>query len=626
MLTGQVISEIEKRDNLIMQILRLPNNITGRVNLKKLGPNQLYIQINEFKMDLTEKDVKNYFLMSRNNVEKIEFVTTRCANDVLIVNEAVDKQRLQALYRLNKKFFKGGKVKWRKVVQGGCRFQFQAKNWFRGYIITLGSNIGDGTNNFSAYRLDRAKENEFKEGDETDLIKGWNSKGSPTPPTKFRRSNVSPYKFNKKNVKKTGYGYVINLPSNSPIATPTVVKDKLYVGGGFSSSSFHAFKEKTGIPVWSVNVGDPGPSVAGYYNDDLFFNTESCTLFVISAKTGKQRWSLWLGDPLMGTPTVANGICFTSYPSSHYERKSTSKDLKKGVPTHVMAGINAKSGKIIWQRWIDSEVISSPVAHGDSLFATTFSGMVYEFNQKDGRIKRVQRIRATSAPIVKDGMFYFSKRSDKKDDPTFLESIVCYDDDWDREFQTDGVSADYLNRKAIIKSLYAKKALSLDAANGFFSGAPSLAHAEAAFIHVGQKSVSSMQNYQGSRVLLLNKKYIAVIGNKVKAYDNDSDEIWAVPLPGKNKNYGSSFASAPAFAGGFVFIATMNGNVVQIDPENGKIAKTYTVKDPVRYQPVIHRGRIFVPTQNGKLHCIDTKNSKLTGWNTWGGSEDRNGL
>ena len=35
-------------------------------------------------------------------------------------------------------------------------------------------------------------------------------------------------------------------------------------------------------------------------------NTESCTLFALDAATGKMRWSYYLGDPLLSTPTIAN--------------------------------------------------------------------------------------------------------------------------------------------------------------------------------------------------------------------------------------------------------------------------------------------------------------------------------
>jgi outer membrane protein assembly factor BamB len=75
-----------------------------------------------------------------------------------------------------------------------------------------------------------------------------------------------------------------------------------------------------------------------------------------------------------------------------------------------------------------------------------------------------------------------------------------------------------------------------------------------------------------------------------------------------------------AAAGGHVFLATVNGEILQVDPKTGKTQATYQVGSPVRSQPAIVGGRICVGTTDGKLVCIDTGNPRLTGWSTWGGN------
>jgi hypothetical protein len=40
----------------------------------------------------------------------------------------------------------------------------------------------------------------------------------------------------------------------------------------------------------------------------------SCTIFAPESKTGKRLWSYFLGDPLTSTPTIGNGMVFTSDP------------------------------------------------------------------------------------------------------------------------------------------------------------------------------------------------------------------------------------------------------------------------------------------------------------------------
>ena len=64
---------------------------------------------------------------------------------------------------------------------------------------------------------------------------------------------------------------------------------------------------------------------------------------------------------------------------------------------HVLVALELKTGKILWQRWIESDVMSAPVATEKELFFSTFGGVVYKLNQKDGAILSAVRTRATSA-------------------------------------------------------------------------------------------------------------------------------------------------------------------------------------------------------------------------------------
>ena len=82
-------------------------------------------------------------------------------------------------------------------------------------------------------------------------------------------------------------------------------------------------------------------------------NTESCTIFAIEAKTGKQLWSFWLGDPLTSSPTIADGLVFAAYPAQGAENGT----LPPGV-NHALAAFDLETGKIKWQLWLDGDVMS----------------------------------------------------------------------------------------------------------------------------------------------------------------------------------------------------------------------------------------------------------------------------
>ena len=156
----------------------------------------------------------------------------------------------------------------------------------------------------------------MQDKDITADVKNWNSDKFAAPPSKFREGHVTPRKLDAKAHQKLADGFSIQLPSKAPIPTPTVYRDKVYVSGGFHSKEFYCFNATTGALVWAIDLDDDGPTAAVCDGSVCVFNTESCTLFAVDADTGKHLWSHWLGDPLTSTPTINNGVVFTSYPAN----------------------------------------------------------------------------------------------------------------------------------------------------------------------------------------------------------------------------------------------------------------------------------------------------------------------
>jgi outer membrane protein assembly factor BamB len=94
---------------------------------------------------------------------------------------------------------------------------------------------------------------------------------------------------------------------------------------------------------------------------------------------------------------------------------------------------------------------------------------------------------------------------------------------------------------------------------------------------------------------------------------------WSIKLKGDLKKEGGYLAAPPVAAGNSLFVATLAGQVLQLDPQHGGTKKTYEIGSPLRFSPCVENGRIYVGTQDGKLVCVDTGDRQLTGWPTWGG-------
>ena len=447
------------------------------------------------------------------------------------------------------------------------------------------------------------------------------------PSSKFRPGSVASIAAPKS--VQTATGFQVQFASHATITTPTVYERKVLVSGGFQGKELFAYEAGTGKPLWGIDLHDDGPSSPACEDQVCVINTESCTIFAVDARTGKQLWSYWLGDPLTSAPTIAHGRVFASYPQS-------SADGDKPAPpgaNHALAAFDLKTGKVQWQLWLDSDVMSAPVAVGEFVYVTTFGGTMIKLEQATGKVRYAMKAAATSAPVVQFGadgveQMYYTRRAVSGDADAPATEMVIRADHNEPKTKWKGAAkpARYIDKKAQAGSSYAKASKSQDAHNGFSDGAPAAAAPEAAYDNIGVNSVASMQGFQGSRVVHLADKNVNTMGDEVIATDNETGNVvWRYKLAGDIAE-GGSLGTAPLAAGKHVLLGTIKGEVLRLDPTSGKSTARYAVGSPVRSQPVVADGWIYVGTEDGKLVAINTNDPTITGWPTWGGNAQRTGI
>ncbi|MGC4103569.1 outer membrane protein assembly factor BamB family protein [Ferruginibacter sp.] len=441
------------------------------------------------------------------------------------------------------------------------------------------------------------------------------------PVTDFRPGNVTTAKIDHY-YKKTADGYCIQLPSTTNIPTPSVINGTVYLSGGFGSKQYYAFDAVSGKNKWAINLDDDGPSSPAIADGMIVFNTESCTIFACDTANGRPVWSYYLGDPLMSMPSIHNGIVFTSYPARYTGKASTGQNNNALFPSHVLIAIELKTGKILWQKWIDSDIMSAPVAKDDLLYVTTFSGALYKVKEQTGEIIEAKAIRATSAPVFSSGNeIVVSRRDDNTANNAVGEAVVIgYGRKQKSVYKKE---AAYLDMKVQDRSKLKGTAATADAGNGFASGAPASANYTMAYSNIGQSNVSSLQSFQGSRTLYKNERLYNTMGDEIICTDSSGTVQWKHSLGGDIKSEGGFMGTPPVYANGYIIVATLKGEVLLFDEKKGELIKTYNIQDPVRYQPVADNGWIFVTTVNSKMYAINTGNPAITGWNMWGGNAAR---
>lgn len=477
----------------------------------------------------------------------------------------------------------------------------------------VGDELLDTTSMFTMIQVNMSEGVHDNGGPDTlnDLMK-FNSDGSIPFPTEFRSGHVKKGKLNKY-LTTTKDGYIIKFPRQTTITTPCYQDGKLFVSGGFGSKSYYAFNFTDGSLHWALELDDDGPSAAVTDDKQIIFNTESCTIFAIDHRTGEMNWSLWLGDPLMSTPTLSDGFVYTSYPAPQVQRDSTViKKFKKNHPSHPFACFDAKDGDIVWQVWLDGDVMTTPVIHEKDIYLTTYPGSVYRIDKKTGRVLAAKHLQATSTPSIQEGKLLITRRTDEKD--TIKESIAVLNRFNFKLLQsTKGKVAHYLDAKVQDSSQYKGLAMLMDAGNGFSAGAPESSGYKLAAKNIGYSNVSSLQAFQSSALMISGDLAYNLMGNVILCTNHKTGETeWEYEIKGDLNTIGGTLATTPILTKNHVVTITYHGEILILNKNTGKVEWSKKIPVPVRCAPIIVDKHIVIPTTQGTLYKINTGLEGLT--------------
>lgn len=409
-------------------------------------------------------------------------------------------------------------------------------------------------------------------------------------------------------VEPTIRGWRVFLDTPRILTTPTLHDGRLFIGGGYGSTRFYAFDLRQGTLLWQVDVDDDGPSAAVAVEDVVAFNTESCTLFVLEAATGRMLWSRWLGDPLMSQPAADRDRLWMAYPASD---------------GHRLACFALRTGAPLWEAPLSHDAISAPVLDDEALYVSTFDGRVWCFGARDGRLRWTEDRGATSAPWIADGRVYVSQHEDMRA-PRRVESIREYDSDSGRRTRPDTVRlsrADYLKHDSSpqLSGIFD----TMDTEVGF-KQKPRTARLHEASRVTGQTTVAGCWAYQGSRPCVVGGRCYSTVGDELTAVELAGGRgLWrfaASPVPGAGRLF-----TPPILAGDKLFVGTVHGRLRVLEASTGVQLWRYRTRAPIRFQPAVWEGCVAFGNDRGEVVCLSTGDPRDTGWPMWGGGPAHNG-
>ena len=365
-------------------------------------------------------------------------------------------------------------------------------------------------------------------------------------------------------------GWVARIPDANQIPTVAYGNDKIYVSGGFEAVSFYALDATSGRIEWATtNLEDNGPTSAVIDDDNVLFNTESCTLFSLDAKTGKRQWLRYLGDPTLTQIAVADGLVFASHPDGGGQS---------------LSAYRTKTGDPVWSRGVGSELLVTPVIAGDSVYASTIGGTTYRFLRQTGKLVWQKQLRATTAPWIVGDELFVSRRAGKKEQQIVVSTetgtII-------REHQVS--SGAYL----------ADVPYSLD-------------------------DWKAVWAFEGSRpVVDRGIRYVAM-GSEVHASDAQTGEtIWhrRYEVKPDKRALGSV-----AIAGSAVVVSSRDGKLFGLDVDTGYTLWSYDIGHRVVAEPIVAKGWVYAATEDGYVIALNVADKSLDGWHMFGGNAQKNGL
>jgi outer membrane protein assembly factor BamB len=368
------------------------------------------------------------------------------------------------------------------------------------------------------------------------------------------------FRFGKENEHEA---WIANLPEHDQLVTIAYNNGRLFVGGGFSSSTMYALDASTGKQLWSAQeLADPGPTAVVAEDDDVAFNTFSCSMVVLDAKTGKQRWSKWTGSETPNQPAIYKNLVIAPHPSDE---------------GYSLSAYTRKSGHEVWSSPIDNHILTTPIVHGDSVYVSTTSGTLYRVTTEGKRVWS-KSINAASAPWIDGDTVHLAVR------------------EGGQEVQVELAASDGHRLRTFAKAK-SPGDVPEDAGTGVWA-------------------------FEGARPVVVGGVRYAAMPSSVEARDVRTGEvIWTRESP---KADTTRKVNSVVVAGSLVMVATRDGQVLALDKATGSQRMAFSFGTPITAQPVVANGWMYISTARGQVLAFDLGSKAIDGWHMWGGNAQHN--
>lgn len=330
-------------------------------------------------------------------------------------------------------------------------------------------------------------------------------------------------------------------------SSPVISGGRLYVIG--TNAEVHAYDARSGAPIWTATIESKGDNAKAQYGggvsvagDRVFVTTGMGDVAALAAADGKQIWKVRPGGPLRGSATLNNGHVYVM-----------SQD-------NQIFALSQEDGSVVWTEGGTVETtaifgVAAPAADQGTVIAGFSSGELTAYRYENGRVL------------------------------------------W----------GDALSRTSISTSVAALTDIDAD---------PVIDRGRVFAIGQGGR-MASYELVSGQRLWEINIAGVAtpaVAGDwifvvtdagRVLCVERATGKIrWISPLKSwrnEKKKSGIVRWHGPVLAGELLYLVSTDGDLVTVDPTDGKISSIRNIDRSMSLPPVVAGGIIYILTDDGRL-------------------------
>lgn len=341
-----------------------------------------------------------------------------------------------------------------------------------------------------------------------------------------------------------GEGAQASLPL---VAQPILVDGRIYTID--TESSLTAFDSKTGKKLWDQNIApedeEDDPVIAGgiaYSQGRLYITSGYAELLVADPASGKIIWRKALPAPCRAAPTIMDNRLFLVTLDNRLMAFSTDD----GTLLWEFAGLAETAGLV---------GAASPAASREVVIPAFSSGELFALRVENGSVAWADNLSSTRH------VGNLAAMSDIRGLPVMDKGMVF------------AIS-------------YGGRLVAIDERTGS---------------RVWQREIGGSETpwVAGNHLFVISSE------NELVGMGRDSGVIrWVTALPrfeNPEKRKNPVIWTGPVLAGGRLIVAGSNGQIMEADPDTGKIIRSWKAQGPITISPIVAGGTLYLLSDNGTL-------------------------